>query len=61
MTNTNGELKITKTYELKIRCVGEPCQFYTLRLFKNGNLGAVHTSKDLGYIKSKIPAGYVLA
>ena len=52
---------MTKTYELKIRCVGEPCQFYTLRLFKNGNLNAVHTSKSLTYIRGKIPAGYVKA
>ena len=48
-----------RTYELKTRCVGEPCQYHTLRLMLNGEVIRVHTSKDMGYLRGLIPACYV--
>lgn len=47
-----------KTYEIKTRCHGEPCQYHTLRLFVDGVAGAVHTSKSMSYLMTKVPAGY---
>jgi hypothetical protein len=48
-----------KTYEITTRCKGEPCQYHTLRLMQNGEVVRVHTSKDMGYLRQMIPAGYV--
>lgn len=48
-----------KTYEIKTRCVDEPCQYHTLRLTVDGVITYVHASAKMSYLLALIPAGYV--
>jgi len=39
-----------RTSEIKIRCENTSAQYWTLKLFLNDKLHAVHTSKNYSYI-----------
>lgn len=41
------------TFEYKTRCKGEHCEYYTLRVFRNGEVAYVHTSKNMSYLKEQ--------
>lgn len=47
-----------RTTEIKIRCEGTPAQYWTLKLFLDGELYAVRTSNQYSYIL-KVQQGWL--
>lgn len=44
-------------FEKSIRLANEPGQYFTLKIFRNGELIGCFSSKSENYLNKKIPAG----